>query len=104
MSTFGYAVEQMTGAVHILATEEGSLRERLKKAAGERILWAPTDDLPEHLKGNLESLKEELTQAKASSGSDRVTPSVEGLSSEELFKLADRVVALAFEMAREEPN
>ena len=99
MSTFGYAVEQIIAAVYILATEEGNLRERLKKAARERILWVPTDHLPDHLKRNVETLKEELTQSEASSGSDRVTPTLDGLSGTELFSLADRVVAMAFEMA-----
>ena len=103
MSTYGYAVEQATGAVHVLATTDGPLRQRFLDAS-VHILAIPTHDLPQHLKEQAEQLKADLTNAEPTSGDDRVTPTIQRLSVTELSRLADRLVALSESLLREWPE
>jgi hypothetical protein len=88
MSTYGYAVEQIGGAVHALATAEGDLRSRLRQAS-HLIPFAPPTDLPGELAQRLRELQNELHELE-----------VETATRDELFGFTDRLVACCYEMLR----
>ena len=83
MSTYGYAVEKLHSAVHILATTEGTLRDRLQRASVD-ILIAPTHDLPTTMAKDLARLQADLASLNLNT-TIAVTL--------QLSKYADRLVA-----------
>ncbi len=84
--------------------KEGALRERFLKAVAEKFVFIETTDLPDDLKDEVEGLKQDVTKAEPTSGTDRMTPTIDGLSDGEVSQFADRLVALAFRMVREDPR
>jgi hypothetical protein len=89
MSSYGYAVEQIGSAVHLLATGNDNLRSRLKEAI-PFIVFAPPGDLPGETAERLRALQNEIQELVMSG------------TSEELLRFADRLVALDHRMQREE--
>ena len=86
MSTFEYAVEKIGESVHILATGDGTLWDRLSSARNYFII--PADDVPLDLKETYEELAP-------------LVRSVSPTSPDELRRIADRMVAFCFRMYRE---
>ena len=87
---YQYAANQIGQAVHTLATTEGTVRERLKKAAVE-IAFAPVQDLPRAMADDLTKLKAELTDLE-------LDP--KGTTSEQFSGYASKLVAFAAQMRR----
>jgi hypothetical protein len=89
MSTYRYATEKISKAVYELAAKEGSLKERMKRALSEQI-FAPLQDLPKDEREDLESLRKDMG----------TKDTLDGMSSEQLEKLADRMLGLLKSLLR----
>lgn len=91
MSTFGYARENVGRALVELAESEGTLKERVERAAVQ-LLFAPSTDLPPDLKASFDSLCSLVSQ----NGS--VDQSVSAMTDDEAVRFASELVALHGEM------
>jgi hypothetical protein len=93
-----YALGKLSQAVTILATGEGDVRSRLRRAYGELGCILP-GDLPPPFEEQLEWIRAQLTKRGPSYGQDELTHTLYRMRNRTGSKIAARLVSLEAELA-----
>jgi hypothetical protein len=89
-----YALEKLSEAVHVLATGEGRVQERLNEAATYLIRIRPEDLPDEELRPVLVRIKDDLTKHKE----DTLVDALQTESDEDASAIAGRILDLYLRM------
>jgi hypothetical protein len=93
-----YALGKLSQAVTILATGEGDVRSRLRRAYGE-LGCILSGDLPPQFEAQLEWIRAQLTKRGPAPGQDELTATLYRMRNRTGSKIAARLVSLEAEVA-----
>jgi hypothetical protein len=88
-----YALEKLSAAVHALAVAEGNVRDRLIEAFPDLIAVSERD-LPDELRAEYRSIREELTKREARGKEGRMIATIARMRNSTGAKIALRIYNL----------
>jgi hypothetical protein len=98
--TEDYVRERLDQAVQALATEEGTLRERLLSAALATSTLQPQDFADDETRTEFGAIREILTRQEARAGEGRVGATLARMSDDEARSIAARILMLDARLLR----
>ena len=88
MTDLLYALEKASWAVHVLATHEGRIRERLVEACHYGLAQVPRNGLPAEIQSQYDRIWKRVTVERPSGDKGAFIPAIRDLSEEEAREIA----------------
>ena len=88
MADLLYALEKASWAVHVLATHEGRIRERLVEACHYGFVQIPRNGLPDEIQSQYDRIRKRVTVENPSGDEGAFIPAIRDLSEEEAREVA----------------
>ena len=88
MADLHYALEKASWAVHVLATHEGRVRERLIEACHDGFAQIPRNGLPDEIQSQYDRIRKRVTVEDPSGDEGAFIPAIRDLSEEEAREVA----------------